>query len=561
LLWFAPVRFLPKRVRVDVIEDNGKTQVHALMEDSFFMQRLNGLIAGKYRRQFDDWIERLRGQVSPSAALPQHLNRQAAARPADSVTSAQTNGGALGELSALFLEEPPGQVRPVRENAPFQTQAMSSPSVEESPEPGLNTDVAPQGPEPHEKPMEVVEAASSARGGLRFPRLPFGRRKRDTAVSQDGLPAEVRRLISLADEAVEAKAWSRALTHYDAAVQALIAKDELAGDAAASRLFLMRGIARLGQAESSLSSLSSENSVSDYQIALEAIRQAVADYSEAIRRDPRSSMSYYQRGLAHLFAARCERGSRGFRRSSEEVTEAIADLNHAIERDPTFAPALSARASARSLLGHHLEAAADVERATSLGSDESTTRGGMSPASSADPIESFAESGTIDEPELDSADDERPETKAGDTGERKGSKKRSESRDTRETNAGLNLNSEVPRADFPTPAVDLPEVTDEIHHPRLRLPKLPTFGRQSPEEISLSGVGVITSTEVSLGERDFAARDWDGAIRHFDIAIASLVDLPGPDWSNAIGLARVFFQRGLARFNKTLGELQLNRRS
>ena len=117
-----------------------------------------------------------------------------------------------------------------------------------------------------------------------------------------------------------------------------------------------------------------ERSVSDYQIAIEMTRKAVADYSEAIRLDPGWSMGYYRRGEAHLFAARCERGSRSFRRSSEELAEAVEDLTRATERNPTFASAFAIRAVAHSLLDHEEESQADVEKAASLGTDMATLR-------------------------------------------------------------------------------------------------------------------------------------------------------------------------------------------
>jgi hypothetical protein len=117
-----------------------------------------------------------------------------------------------------------------------------------------------------------------------------------------------------------------------------------------------------------------ERSVSDYQIAIETTRQAMADYTEAIRLDAGWSMGYYRRGEAHLFAARCELGSMSFRRASEELTEAIQDLTHATERNPTFASAFAIRAVAHFLLDHGEESEVDVEKAASLGTDMATLR-------------------------------------------------------------------------------------------------------------------------------------------------------------------------------------------
>jgi hypothetical protein len=104
------------------------------------------------------------------------------------------------------------------------------------------------------------------------------------------------------------------------------------------------------------------------------IRQAVADYGDAIRLNPGWSMGYYRRGEAHLFASRCERGSRSFRRSSQELNSAIEDLTCATERNPTFASAFALRAVAHSLLEHEQASEVDIEKAVSLGTDPAVLR-------------------------------------------------------------------------------------------------------------------------------------------------------------------------------------------
>jgi tetratricopeptide (TPR) repeat protein len=96
---------------------------------------------------------------------------------------------------------------------------------------------------------------------------------------------------------------------------------------------------------------------------------------------------------------------------------------------------------------------------------------------------------------------------------------------------------------------DINSTLEEAARPRLRLPRVLIRGGQKQDEPTLSGgVGVIMLTEVNVGEREYAAKNWEAAIRHFDMALSSL-ERPDPDWSYARGLARVYFKRGVARFS------------
>ena len=560
LLVFAPVRLLPKRVRVDVIEESGQVGVGAFLEDSFFIPKLSGIVAGRYERQFDDWLAHLRGQVLPSAIQPDGLDMEATEpQPVDVVGASEAVGreATTSELSALFADEPQDDI-----DLDIEPKAV----------PGLSNHVHRAGVLSHDArqaaelqtapasqpEQEIQKPASSGRGGFGFPKFGFRRQERQPEVSN--LPDEVRRHISLADQAADAKAWSRVLTHYDAAVQALQGGHEVSEPFAVSRLFFNRGIARFSQAQDSLgSSQETGRSVSDYQIALEKTRQAVADYSEAIHRDPGWSMGYYRRGQAHLFAARCERGSRNFRRSSEALSEAIADLTRATEQDPNFASAFALRADAHSLLGQYQEAEADLEKAVSLGTDESTIRKVLPPTRNVEAAELPAETEGIEEPEWGGEDAMPLRGESTDFGGRIESGTDRESPGAPLTDASSQVDSRVTRAEPSAVPVDVPAASEEARHSRLRLPKLPPLGRQKQEEIGLTGVGVIALTEVSLGEHEFAAKNWERAIQHFDIALHSVGDPPAPDWSNARAFARVYLKRGVARFTKAQIELESGR--
>ncbi|HEU0072742.1 MAG TPA: hypothetical protein VFS30_01930 [Dehalococcoidia bacterium] len=405
LLVFAPTQLLPKRVRIDVIEEGGRVQVQASLDDSFFLPSLSGLVAGRYRRQFDEWFEHLQGQVLPSDLPDEDIDLGALEVTAANLPSSNGHAehGATQsvfrgeELSRQAAESEPGQPETLEaatvsditgvasdplnadvnlEEATVQPEAVAVPATSE-PQSAKVAGEPTRGQEQASKKEPADKPASTKRGGFRLPRFGFGRRKRDAAVAEGGLPTEARRHAALAETAVEAKAWSKALTHYDAAVEALAGRQTEEGAEAieVGRLFFKRGLAHFTQALSSFGSpTETVKSVSDHQIAIEMTRKAVADYSEAIRLDPGWSMAYYRRGEAHLFTARCERGSRSFRRASEELGEAIADLTRATERNPTFASAFAIRAVAHSLLDHEQESEADVEKAASLGTDMAALR-------------------------------------------------------------------------------------------------------------------------------------------------------------------------------------------
>jgi tetratricopeptide (TPR) repeat protein len=74
----------------------------------------------------------------------------------------------------------------------------------------------------------------------------------------------------------------------------------------------------------------------------------IADYSEAIRRDPRDAMAYNNRGYAYF--------------TLEHYPEALADLSRAIELDPRFAMAHNNRGAVYMAQGRAAEALADYSR-------------------------------------------------------------------------------------------------------------------------------------------------------------------------------------------------------
>jgi tetratricopeptide (TPR) repeat protein len=65
LICFAPTRALPKRVRIDVLQEASHVKVQARFDDSFAFPKLNRLVARRYERQFSDWLKHLAQQVLP----------------------------------------------------------------------------------------------------------------------------------------------------------------------------------------------------------------------------------------------------------------------------------------------------------------------------------------------------------------------------------------------------------------------------------------------------------------------------------------------------------------
>jgi tetratricopeptide (TPR) repeat protein/uncharacterized caspase-like protein len=76
---------------------------------------------------------------------------------------------------------------------------------------------------------------------------------------------------------------------------------------------------------------------------------AIANYSEAIRRDPKYPLAYYQRGLAYA--------------AKHEYDRAISEYSKAIRRDPKFAPAYGQRGVAYRLKRDYDTAIADLSEA------------------------------------------------------------------------------------------------------------------------------------------------------------------------------------------------------
>jgi tetratricopeptide (TPR) repeat protein len=82
-------------------------------------------------------------------------------------------------------------------------------------------------------------------------------------------------------------------------------------------------------------------------------QRAIADYSEAIRLDPKYAMAYYYRGLAYDY--------------KEEHDRAIADYSEAIRLDPKYAMAYKNRAFSYRRIGRNDLARADEMAAQRLG--------------------------------------------------------------------------------------------------------------------------------------------------------------------------------------------------
>lgn len=440
LVRFAPVRRLPKRVRLDVVQEAGQVRVQARLDDSLVPSRFTGLVASRYQRQFDQWLEYLQGQVLPADIPEEDLDEVAAgvssAATANGLGKYESNGATHATVrqseatNAYEIDPRPIQNLATEDELGAATQAFGvqelasevgslaaderlTPGAESlqgeeaqstapepvselvsiegnAPEPAVESSFEATVPEESAAAQNPAPASGPAAGKPEPPkmaeasrwrrfRLPwFGSRKREGSASpNDGLPERARPEAALADAAFEAESWSRAISHYDAAIQVPGTRAEPGSPEsnAVSQLYFRRGVARFAQARETLNSPAQPaRSVSDYQIAIEMIRQVVADYGESIRLNPGSPQGYYRRGEAHLFAARCERGSKSFRRASEHLQEAVASLTRATELRPKFAAAFGVRAIAYSLLQERDNAEADIARAEALGSDAAALR-------------------------------------------------------------------------------------------------------------------------------------------------------------------------------------------
>jgi tetratricopeptide (TPR) repeat protein len=137
--------------------------------------------------------------------------------------------------------------------------------------------------------------------------------------------------MSLGDKVLAADDYAEALKHYDAVLDT---KDPDAVDLARRAASL----AGLGQTE-----------------------QALADYTEAIRRDPKGSLALLGRGV--LLATR-----------KRAYARAIEDFDRILGFDPGSVDALVARGSALAQLGRSADALADLDRAIALAPDDAQAR-------------------------------------------------------------------------------------------------------------------------------------------------------------------------------------------
>ena len=80
--------------------------------------------------------------------------------------------------------------------------------------------------------------------------------------------------------------------------------------------------------------------------------KAIADYTEAIRLDPKFAEAYYNRGVAY--------------ENKGEYDKAIADYTEAIRLDPKYAEAYNSRGFAYGNKGEHDKAIADYTEAIRL---------------------------------------------------------------------------------------------------------------------------------------------------------------------------------------------------
>ncbi len=83
------------------------------------------------------------------------------------------------------------------------------------------------------------------------------------------------------------------------------------------------------------------------------MQEAIAEYDEAIRRNPMHPLAYYNRGNAHLDLG--------------QYQLAVNDYSEAIQVYPWDAEVYAARAFCFALLGRDEDAQQDVERAVHLG--------------------------------------------------------------------------------------------------------------------------------------------------------------------------------------------------
>ena len=87
------------------------------------------------------------------------------------------------------------------------------------------------------------------------------------------------------------------------------------------------------------------------------VKKAIAEFDEALRRDPELALGYYNRGLAYFNLGQPQR--------------AIEDLEEAMRIDPQFASAYAARARIYTMLQSDELAQQDIDRAVELGLDRS----------------------------------------------------------------------------------------------------------------------------------------------------------------------------------------------
>jgi hypothetical protein len=221
----------------------------------------------------------------------------------------------------------------------------------------------------------AVSSVQSPQGKrIRFPRFRLWNRSKGLEnIPKGGLPSQVHVLATQGGASLEAGDWTQSVHHFDAALLAIEHGVEpgTADSDSIAQIYLRRGMAHFRHNQATLDATGQiERSVSDFQIAIEATRrQVIADFDESIRLNPNQANAFFRRGEAHLFAARCERGSRRFRQASQELNQALEDLSRATELNPSFAAAFALRAIAHALLQHDEEVEADVGRAIALGAD------------------------------------------------------------------------------------------------------------------------------------------------------------------------------------------------
>ena len=85
------------------------------------------------------------------------------------------------------------------------------------------------------------------------------------------------------------------------------------------------------------------------------MQEGIAEYDEAIRRDPMNRLAYYHRGTAYLDLG--------------QYQPALHDYSEAIRVSQGDAEVYAARAFCYALLGRNGEAQQDVEQAAGLGFD------------------------------------------------------------------------------------------------------------------------------------------------------------------------------------------------